>query len=141
MRQVMYDFKKLFFENPDIKALVASLMVYISWSFNGEYHALAAIYTLVVFDFLTGTYYSLYSKTWNSRRSISGVVKFFRYLVYMMIARMIDKVVPLPFASPVMDTYIVITEAGSILENFSKLGYPVPTMFLDKLKSFYAKKN
>lgn len=137
----MNDFKKLFLEHPEIKATIATIMVFLSWSFNGEYQALLAIFTLLIMDFLTGTYHALKSNEWSSRRSISGVGKFGRYLIYMLVARMIDKVVPLPFASPFMDTYIVITEGGSILENFSKLGYPVPTMLINKLKTFYDKKS
>lgn len=140
MRDIYYDLKRIFFENPELKAIMAGLMIALSWSFNGEYQALIAIYTLVVFDFCTGTYCAVVNGVWSSRRSLAGIGKFFRYLVYMMIARMIDKVVPLPFASPLMDTYIVVTEAGSILENFSKIGYAVPTLLLSKLKHFYDKK-
>lgn len=135
------DFKRIFIDNGEIKTVIGILMVFISWSFNGEYQALMAISALLVTDFLTGTHYALRSGTWSSRRSLSGVAKFARYLTYMMVARMVDKVVPLPFASPLMDTYIVITEAGSILENFSKLGHPVPTILINKLKTFYEKKS
>lgn len=140
MKDFIYDFKKIFLEYPEVKAVIGMMALAISWSFNGEYEALIAIYSLVTIDFITGTHYALISKSWSSRRSLSGLAKFGRYLIYMLVARLVDKVVPLPFASPLMDTYIVITEAGSILENFQKLGYPVPTMLLTKLKSFYDKK-
>jgi len=140
LRDILYDFKKIFLEYPEVKAVMGMVAISLSWSFNGEYEALIAIYVLVAIDFSTGTYFSLKNKTWNSRRSIGGVGKFGRYLIYMLVARLVDKVVPLPFASPLMDTYIVITEAGSILENFQKLGYSVPTMLLTKLKAFYDKK-
>lgn len=140
MKNFLYDIKKIFFEYPELKAVLGMAAISVSWTFNGEFEALIAIYSLVLIDFVTGTYFSLVNKTWSSRRSISGVGKFGRYLIYMLVARLVDKVVPLPFASPLMDTYIVITEAGSILENFEKLGYPVPTMLLNKLKSFYDKK-
>ena len=140
MKIFIYDVKKIFLEYPEVKAIFGLMALSLSWIFNGEYEALIAIYALVTIDFVTGTYYSLKNKTWNSRRSISGVGKLGRYLIYMLVARLVDKVVPLPFASPLMDTYIVITEAGSILENFQKLGYPVPTILLTKLKAFYDKK-
>ena len=140
MKNFIYDIKKIFLEYPEVKAVLGMMAIAISWSFNGEFEALIAIYSLVTIDFLTGTRASLVNKTWSSRRSIAGVGKFGRYLIYMLVARLVDKVAPLPFASPLMDTYIVVTEAGSILENFQKLGYPVPTMLLTKLKSFYDKK-
>jgi toxin secretion/phage lysis holin len=138
---VIEDFKRLFLDNGEIKAVITAITIFISWSFDGQRQALYAISVVLVIDFLTGTHYALRSGNWNSRRSLSGVSKFFRYLVYMLVARMIDKVVPIPFASPLMDTYIIITEAGSILENFAKMGYPVPTTLLNKLKTFYEKKS
>ena len=136
-----HDFTKLFLENNEIKTFIGVIMVFFSWSFNGEYQALWAITFLVVVDIITGTHYALRSGTWNSRRSLSGVGKFGRYLIFMLVARMVDKVVPLPFASLLMDTFIVITEAGSILENFAKFGHPVPLSLLEKLKTFYEKKS
>lgn len=134
------DFKRLFLENGEVKMVIGFIAVFISWGFNGEYQALMAISCLIAADFLTGTHHALRSGTWSSRRSVSGVAKFGRYLIYMLVARMIDKVVPLPFASPLMDTYIAVTESGSILENFAKMGHPVPTILLNKLKTFYEKK-
>jgi toxin secretion/phage lysis holin len=136
----MQDIKKLFMENGDIKFIIGTFMVFVSWSFNGEYQALMAIGVLRAMDFATGTHYAIKNKCWSSSKSTSGMAKTSRYFLYMLVARMIDKVVILKFASPMIDTYIVITEAGSIFENFYKLGYPVPTMLVNKLKTFYDKK-
>jgi len=136
----MQEIKKIFIENGEVKFIIATFMVFVSWSFNGEYQALMAIAVLRLVDFLTGTHYAIKNKCWSSNRSTAGMAKTARYFTYMLVARMIDKVVILKFASPMIDTYIVITEAGSIFENFYKLGYPVPTMLVNKLKTFYDKK-
>jgi phage-related holin len=39
-----------------------------------------------------------------------------------------------------MDSFLVLTEAISILENISKLGFPVPTTLVKLLKTYYDKK-
>ena len=140
MKDILYDFKKIFLEYPEVKAIIGMVAISLSWTFNGEYQALIAIFSLVILDFMVGTHGAIVRGEWSSRRSLAGVGKFGRYLSYMFVARMVDKVVPLPFASPLMDTYIVVTEAGSILESFQKQGCPVPTMLLTKLKAFYDKK-
>lgn len=137
---MLSDFKRLFLENGEVKMVIGFAAVFLSWSFNGEYQALQALLFLLVADFLTGTHYALRSGTWNSKRAVSSAAKFGRYLMYMLVARMVDKVVPLPFASPLMDTFIAVTESGSILENFAKMGHSVPTTLLNKLKTFYEKK-
>lgn len=137
---MLQDFKRLFLENGEVKMVIGFIAVFISWGFNGEYQALQAILCLIAADFLTGTHCALRTGTWNSKRAVSSAAKLGRYVMFMLVARMIDKVVPLPFASPLMDTFIAVTEAGSILENFGKMGYPVPTILLNKLKTFYEKK-
>lgn len=137
----MQEIKKLFIENGEVKAVLGMMMVFFSWSFNGEYQALMAICTLRAIDFATGTRWAIKNKCWSSKVSTLGFAKTGRYLTYMLVARMVDKVVILKFASPLIDTYIVVTEAGSIFENFFKLGYPVPTILVNKLKTFYEKKS
>lgn len=137
----MEELKKLFIENVELKIFIGSLAAFLSWGFNGEYEALLAIGILVVMDIGTGTWCSIKEGQWSSRKSLNGLGKVFRYLSYMLLARMLDKVVPLKIWAPLMDTFVAITEAGSILENFYKLGYPVPTMIVNKLKTFNDKKS
>lgn len=137
----MEELKKLFIENVELKIVIGSLAAFFSWGFNGEYEALLAISFLIFLDITTGTWHSMVTGQWSSRKSLSGVGKVFRYLSYMLLARMLDKVVPLKIWAPLMDTFVAITEAGSILENFYKLGYPVPTMIVNKLKTFTDKKS
>ena len=36
-----------------------------------------------------------------------------------------------------MDAFLVTTEAVSILENFAKMGYPTPTLLINKLKALF----
>lgn len=140
MRNFYHDIEQIFSTNAEIKMVLIAVAIPLSWTFNGEYEALVAISSLIVIDFVTGTYAAIKNGSWSSRTSIGGASKFFRYLVYMFVARAVDKVTPLHVFAPMMDTYLAVTEAGSILENFEKLGYPVPTMIINKLKSLRDKK-
>lgn len=140
MLDFMEDLKRLLTDNIELKSLFGSFAIVAGWTFNGEYQALIAIFSLVTIDFLTGTHHAVKTNTWTSRRCREGIVKYFRYLTFMFVARMVDKVVPLPFAAPLMDSFIVINEAGSILENFDKLGHNVPLFLIEKFKSYFKDK-
>lgn len=130
-------------EDIHLKAALAYVMVLLSWAFNGETQMLMAVGSLIFIDTLTGviTVLSLQGLAGYKSREFSRVMgKVFRYLIFMYVARVVDKGLPIHIFSPIMDTFIVTTEATSILENFAKLGYPVPTYFLDKLKKLTQKK-
>lgn len=133
--------KKFFLENLEAKLILAPMMIALSWVFNAEYEALIAIFALRGIDFFTGTYWALKNKCWCSTASTKGAIKSGMYLILIIASRLADKILPVKFASPMMDTWIVVTELGSILENVYKLGYPVPILLLDKLKKFQDKQN
>ena len=148
MKAMTQDYYKIFAEHPYLKAVVACIAVMISWVFNGEYQAVMAILILRILDFATGTYYALKTPgpdhsiwgSWESKKSTEGMFKTGRYLLLMVVARLVDKATPVKGFSVVIDSYIAVTEAGSILENFKKLGYDVPSVLLDKINNFKNKK-
>lgn len=131
----MGSLKSLFQENYLIKSVLAVFAISASWVFNGEYHALISICSLFLIDFITGTIVAIRLKNWSSSRSRSGVVKIGLYFMFILISRLVDKVMVIKFASPLIDSYIVLTEAGSIFENAKKLGYEIPEIFIKKFKS------
>lgn len=135
------DLKRLLSDHIEIKLILAPMAIAISWVFNAEYEALIAIFSLRAIDFSTGTYWALKNKCWCSERSTKGAVKSGMYLILIIASRLADKILPVKFASPMMDTWIVVTELGSILENVYKLGYPVPLLLIEKLKKFQDKQN
>lgn len=141
MRELSKDLEKIFINNFELKAVIGSIALAASWAFEGEYEALISIATLITFDFIMGTWVSIKQGTWCPLRSAAGATKFFRYLIYMLTARLVDKVAPggLHIFAPLMDVYLAVTEAGSILEKFNLLGYPVPTIILNKLKELREK--
>jgi len=58
----------------------------------------------------------------------------------LIVGRLVDKTYQVAWVSAIIDGFIATTEAISILENISKLGYPVPLFLVTKLKAFYEKK-
>ena len=131
--------KNFFFDNLEIKLILTPMAIALSWVFDAEYEALIVICSLRVIDFITGTRLAIKFKQWCSEKSTKGVVKSGMYLILIIASRLADKILPLKFASPMMDTWIVVTEMGSILENVYKLGYPVPSLLVEKLKKFQDK--
>lgn len=125
---------------PYIKVVVAQLFLLLAWTFNGEYQILGAVYTLILIDTVTGVIIASKNKEVSSRGFFRSPTKCLVYFTMLMVSRLVDKSLPLKVASPIMDAFLVTTEAVSILENLSKLGYPVPTFLVNKLKTFYEQK-
>lgn len=125
-----------------IKAIMACLMVGFAWVFGGDYQILISIYALILIDTGTGLWYAAKQKKVSSRGFYRVAVKCLVYFTMLVMARIVDKHAPLsiPFAATIMESFLVGTEAFSILENFSKLGFPVPTKLVKMLKIYYDKK-
>jgi len=130
-------------ENFYIKILFSHFALLLSWSFNGENQILLSVGSLIFLDTLTAIIAVVKLEGWAGYRSRAfsrSMSKVFRYLIFMYVARMVDKSLPIHIFAPIMDTFIVTTEASSILENFAKMGYTVPTSIVKKLKEYYTDK-
>lgn len=123
-----------------IKIFVAYIFLALSWTFDGKVEVIFALLTLFIIDAITGTLVALKQKSFSSRGVFRTPVKFFVYFLMLIVSRMADKALPVPVLSPVMDSFLVITESVSILENIYKLGFPVPLFLVTKLKAYYDKK-
>lgn len=145
--QFQHVFEKLgeFFH---MKLLFGLIFAFLSWSFDGSVEVMAIIFSLIVIDTATGTIFAIKNKflakkglftgnpadIFNSRGIYRGPIKLVVFFMMILVSRLVDKTIPLHFASPIMDTFLVSTEGYSILENFAKLGYNVPTVIINKLK-------
>lgn len=125
-----------------IKLIVGYLFLVMAWLFNGEYEVLLSIYLLLIFDTITGIWAVIKVdgiKGMTSRDFFRLPRKFFVYTSFLLVARLADKNFPLAIAAPLMDAFVASTECISILENFAKLGSPVPLTLINKLKDIYKK--
>ena len=123
-----------------IKIIIANIFIGISWIFDGKVEILATIYILIFLDTFTGVWYASREKQVSSRGFYRVVTKCFAYFIMIVVGRLVDKNIPLPLAAPIIDAFLVTTEAVSILENLGKLKFPIPMALIGKLKSFYENK-
>ncbi len=105
-----------------------------NWLFEDP-QIFAAVYILIIFDTISGFSVACKSKTVTSRDFFRSIIKGFVYFIMIITGRIVDKVVPLTFASTIIESFLVITEGLSILENLNKLGFPIPNKLLNILKS------
>lgn len=152
--QLKHVFEKLgeFFH---AKLFFGWLFIFLSWAFDGSYEIILTIFVLLVFDSITGTgiairNYHLNKKglykgppegIFSSRGLYRGPFKLCVYFVFILVSRLVDKHIPVPFASPMVDCFLVTTEGYSILENFAKMGFAAPTSLISKLKELSTKKS
>lgn len=122
-------------------------------SFTYLYHdgkELLAVFVLLIIDLITGVMKARKNNTWKGSTGFRRTAeKFFVYLLMIGTASVVDKQftdtyttlsnvfgfqVSTKSASMVMNLFLVSTEAISILENISALGWPVPLKLLQFLK-------
>lgn len=139
----MREFLQRLFSHIELKLILAQIFILWTWAFGGETQILYAVGSLIFIDTVTGVYAVLSLEGFlgfKSRRFSDVLWKVVRYAVFMYVARVVDKSLPKNVFGPLIDIFIVTTEASSIFENFAKLGYTVPTGILIRLKSLFEKK-
>ena len=121
-----------------LKAISSASMVMYSFLFN-EPKILIAVYVLIAIDTATGFAKAIKEKSVSSGAFFRVAMKCLIYFILIATGRLVDMCVPIPFASPIMESFLVITEALSIMENISQLGFPVPLKLVKVLKIFQDK--
>jgi phage-related holin len=131
-----------------LKLFFAITFTFLSWSFDGSVEIIITIFALIVFDTITGTSIAIRNKLlsnkglytgdpkyiFSSRGIYRGPAKVLVYFIMILVSRLVDKHIVPHVASPMMDAFLVSTEGYSILENFAKMGFSVPTTLIGKLK-------
>lgn len=107
---------------------------------------LTPLMILAVIDTLTGYVYAIKSKELSSEKYSKVMVKAFSYCSYVLLARVLDAEIgafnimgynlPSDWATLAFKAMIISTESLSILENISKLGFPVPKKVKALLEEF-----
>ncbi len=127
-------------DNYHYKLLVSAILFSFNWVFDGKYEVFGVVYGLMLLDTFTGVWWALKNKQVSSRAFSGWIPKFFAFSIMLVVGRLVDKTYQVAWVSAIIDGFIATTEAISILENISKLGYPVPLFLVKKLKAFYEKK-
>lgn len=76
----------------------------------------------------------------TSRGFYQTCVKFTVYSLMVITGKLVDKNIGFPMSSKAIEIFLTCTEGISILENVSKLGFPVPQKLIKTLKIYYDKK-
>lgn len=129
-----------FLDYVPLKAVGTAFLAFISWMFEGKAEVLGVVYILILFDTVTGLAIAWKQKSVASRGFFQVAVKCLVYFILILTGRLVDKVVPVPFASTIMESFLVITEAISIMENLGKLNFPVPLGLIKRMKVFTKEK-
>ncbi len=122
-------------EDAWVKAVLVVMASGFHWLFDSRTEALITISVLICLDTFTGAL-----KAWRSDKlSSSGFFRFalkcIVYFILMATAALVDKVMPVPFASIIMVTFLAATEAISVMENLGSMGYAVPTLLIKRLRA------
>lgn len=121
-------------EHPLFKGALSMGAFAFQWIFNGITQGLIAVTLLVLIDTMTGAYRAFKKGNLSSNGFFRFALKNIVYWVMIATAALVDKTLPLPFASVIMITFLAATEAISIMENLKDLGFAVPTLFVNRLK-------
>lgn len=95
---------------------------------------LIPVFLLVIIDSITGIMFACRQKELSSKGFSRVAMKFFVYLLLMATAGILDQEFPGQYATTSMKSFLMMTEAISIMENIGKLGWPVPLKILQFLK-------
>jgi len=128
------------FDLPMLKTFISSMLVCYSWVFGINSDGVLSVLLLILIDTMTGFIRSYKEKDLNSYSFFKFAYKVSAYLILIITARLVDKVAIGSFFSIMVETFLAITEALSIIENLSQLGVPIPTVLIKRLKNLRDKK-
>lgn len=98
----------------------------------------SAIITLLIvmaIDYLTGVCKALYNKKINSKVGLKGIIKKVGYLLIVALAVKLDQIAGQTGAIRTLVIYFFVANEGiSILENWGKMGLPLPKKLMETLE-------
>jgi toxin secretion/phage lysis holin len=126
--------KKAVINNHALKTFLVLLILPLHWMFGKSAQAVITVACLICVDTMTGFVKASKKDALSSSGFFRAATKFIVYLLLMSGGALVDKVLPVAFACPMMVVFLAITEMISIMENAGEAGFPVPTALLKHLK-------
>lgn len=123
-------------EHTMVKTITAGLLCAYSYMFS-DGKILIPVFLLVIIDSITGVMKACKAKELSSKGFIRVAMKFFVYLMLIATAGILDREFPGNYATTSMKSFLMVTEAISIMENIGALGWPVPLKLLEYLKVYH----
>lgn len=110
-----------------INGLTSLAATQITWFFGGWDMALQVFLTMLFLDYITGICSAIYNHRINSEIGTKGIIKKFGYIVIVVIAVILDRIVGNTGVLRTLVIYFFVSNEGiSILENWGKLNLPLP---------------
>ena len=105
--------------------LIGSIFIFLV---GGLDNLFITLIVLIVIDYLTGVIKAIIDKNLSSKIGIKGILKKFGYIFVVMVSVLFDYMVgDKQSAIRTLTIYFIISnEAISILENWAKIGLPLP---------------
>jgi len=120
-------------DHVSIKSVFVLLALAFHWVFEARTEALLTVSALIVLDTITGLLKAHKAGKLSSGGFFRFATKCTVYFILMATAALVDKVMPIPFASVIMVTFLSATEAISVMENLGSIGFAVPTALIKRL--------
>lgn len=96
---------------------------------------ISILITLIIIDTITGSFYAMKMKNFNTLKFKKGIFKIATYFLVILIIRLLEigisSIVNTIAITHAVTTYLIITEGLSSLENLTLLGFPVPKFAKD----------
>lgn len=123
-------------ENFDVKIPIAFLAMVLDYLFGADKQYLVVISALIIIDTVMGLMLAAKKSEVSSYGFYRFSTKLLVYFCLAATAKLVDRVLPVAVASPIMFSFLGITEGISIFENAASLGFPVPQRLYKYLKIY-----
>lgn len=129
------------FEFDHFPIAFAVLATAMSTMFGGWDGLLRAFVVFIVLDIITGAVKGIAENDFNSKRMRSGFTTKAGYLIVIIIAVELDRLMPDDMTSlrVIALWFYIFVEGSSILENLAQIGVPIPKMITDRLSVLQGK--
>lgn len=122
-----------------IKIIGSAILTIATFLFGDISIPLEVLMFCIVVDFISGMVKAYVVGDLNSHTGFKGIFKKVGYLVIVALAYQIDKLTGTEVIKTTVIYFFVVNEALSILENWGKIGLPIPPVLIDKIEQLKGK--
>lgn len=118
-----------------INYIVGSLLTTVIYFLGGLDTALKILLVMIALDYLTGICKAVINKKINSLIGVKGIIKKVGYLIIVAVSVLLDQITGNTGAIRNLVIYFFVANEGiSILENWGKMGLPLPKKVYEVLE-------
>ena len=116
-------------------AVMGALIAGIMYLLGGWNVALETLLVMMALDYATGIIAAIHTKNLSSRIGALGILKKVGYLVMIMAANMVDRLTGAGGGVHTIVIYFFVANEGiSLVENWERMGLPIPSVLRGALE-------